>query len=69
MSDQVNAILTAKDVEGIRERLRKIQALSKGGNRVHEQCRMVAQTLSKGQRKVVRMERKDQQPKITRNDD
>lgn len=68
MSDQVNAILTAKDVEGIRERLRKIQALSKGGNRVHEQCRMVAQILSKGQRKVVRMERKDQQPKITRND-
>lgn len=60
MSDQVNAVLTAKDVEGIRERMKRIQALSKGDLRIYEHCRQVGQTLNKGQRKVERAEKKVQ---------
>ena len=56
MSEQQYCILTAKDVEGIRERMRKIQALTKGNYRIYEHCRMVGQTLAKGCRKVARME-------------
>lgn len=63
MSDQVNAVLTAKDVEGTRERLKKIQAMAKGNARIFEHCRQIAQTLSKGQRKVARAEKKVQQSK------
>lgn len=54
MNDQTNCVLTAKDVEGIRERMKKITALAKGDLRIGEHCRMVGQTLSKGQRKVAR---------------
>ena len=63
MSDQVNAVLTAKDVEGTRERLKKIQAMAKGNARIFEHCRQIAQTLNKGQRKVARVEKKVQQSK------
>lgn len=34
MSAEVNAVLTAKDVEGLRERVKRIQALSKGDLRI-----------------------------------
>lgn len=62
MNEQTNCVLTAKDVEGMRERLKKIQALAKGGRRVGEHCRMLGQTLSKGQRKVLRAQAKAQKP-------
>ena len=64
MSNQANAVLTAKDVEGIRERMKRIQALSKGDLRIHEHCRQVGQTLNKGQRKVERAEKKVQSLKL-----
>lgn len=63
MNEQTNCVLTAKDVEGMRERLKKIQALAKGDRRVGEHCRMLGQTLSKGQRKVLRIEKKVTQSK------
>lgn len=56
MSEQQNCILTAKDVEEIQDRMKKVQALAKGCYRIYEHCRMVGQTLRKGQRKVARME-------------
>lgn len=56
MSEQQNCILTAKDVGEIQDRMKKVQALAKGNNRIYEHCRMVVQTLRKGQRKVERME-------------
>ncbi|MBQ3812868.1 MAG: hypothetical protein II841_04810 [Bacteroidales bacterium] len=61
MSDQINAVLTAKDVEGIRERLKKIQQAHPGDLRLGEHCRQISQTLGKGQRKVARAEKKAQQ--------
>lgn len=56
MSEQQNCILTTKDVEGIFDRMKKIQALAKGSYRIYEHCRMVGSVLRKGQRKVARME-------------
>lgn len=63
MSAEVNAVLTAKDVEGLRERVKRIQALSKGDLRIFEHCRQISQTLNKGQRKVLRIEKKVTQSK------
>ena len=56
MSEQQNCILTAKDVGEIQDRMKKVQALARGNYRIYEHCRMVGQTLRKGQRKVARME-------------
>lgn len=39
MSEQQNCILTTKDVEGIFDRMKKIQALAKGSYRIYEHCR------------------------------
>ena len=60
MNDQVNAVLTAKDVKNIMARLRKIRTLSKGDLRILEHGRQIEITIDKGRRKVARQEKHNQ---------